>query len=537
MNPQKRTLQNLIMLMGLFFLGLFLNYVSSRNIFMLHGISSLYFLILSIVLTLYFSSRIIDRPMRPLLIAIGLLICLWTFMRACRYMIFLDAEQISRYCWYCYYVSMLFIPQLNFQAALSLGRKKEDPLPGICILSGIVTVIFILLVLTNDYHRLIFDFNPDYDQWNDNHTHELMYWVMTCWHYVFFAISIRILSAKSRLSASRRLGWLPVAYGVFFAVFLVIELLHLQDNWFDFGNFSFTEPACFLCGGFLILSISTGLIPSNKGYSQILSASSIPAVIMDKDDRIVYRSYTADRLQKDLQGILPPDEDFLTFSHPVSGGTAYWQMDVSRINILNKELEEVRDALSEESDLIAMRNSLGKRRASIEEKNRVYDAIAARVQHQSFTIRELSDKAIKQPDQADGFMRIICIYLAYIKRMSNLMLQSSISEEMERNELQLALGESARYLEKAGIPAAVISDELDPVCPSERLTDVYEQFQSILEQALPGLKGVTARLEKDWLKLIIEGVSEPLDIPADAGAEYEDGILYVSIPLGQDVKA
>lgn len=65
---------------------------------------------------------------------------------------------VERYSWYSYYLPMLFIPQEAVQMAVLLGQPEEYTLPKWSKLLYIPTTLCFLLVLTNDFHQLVFSF-------------------------------------------------------------------------------------------------------------------------------------------------------------------------------------------------------------------------------------------------------------------------------------------------------------------------------------------------------------------------------------------
>ena len=68
------------------------------------------------------------------------------------------------------------------------------------------------------------------------------------------------------------------------------------------------------------------------------------------------------------------------------------------IDFINRRLEELGEQLNEETSFYRLENALQEERAQIEEKDRVYDAIAARVLPQSREIARLCREAGEDED-------------------------------------------------------------------------------------------------------------------------------------------
>ena len=70
-------------------------------------------------------SRILQRPVRRYLLAIGGMLSFWLFVRASKWMLFAHDSQMNRYCWYSYYIPMVLVPLLA--GMLSCSYKRSAP--------------------------------------------------------------------------------------------------------------------------------------------------------------------------------------------------------------------------------------------------------------------------------------------------------------------------------------------------------------------------------------------------------------------------
>lgn len=200
------------------------------------------------------------------------------------------------------------------------------------------------------------------------------------------------------------------------------------------------------------------------------------------------------------------DEDTIVYRSPMAGGYAYWQVDISELNRINMELEEAQEQIAEEADLIRRANEMKEKRAQIDAKSKAYDRIAVRVLRQSQKIAVLSAEARKNRETFDRSMRLVAIYAAYIKRMSNMMLLAA-EGRIKKMELTLAIAESVRYLNKAGILSEIYGEPDESLADAGMLADVYERFELLLEQALPTLEALHITFAGSVLKLSFEGAA------------------------------
>lgn len=531
MNPKKRSFSAFGLLLGSYALLSLINVLPADGSFIPKNTSAVLYFIPAVFITLYFASRIIDRRVRNYLVSIGMLIIFWCVLRAAKYVAFAETESVSRFIWYLYYIPMLMIPLLSFHAALYTGESEDKKAVFVTTVTTIITVICILFVLTNDLHQLVFRFKPDLIDWNDDYTHEPIYYIIAVWDALLFFFSTALLFRKCRLSTSRKLTWIPVAYLCFGAFGLyLLGTDNLPRLWGKTIG-EFPEISCYMLGGFWVLCITIGLIPSNHGYGKLFQKASIAASITDLSHNVVYQSRCAADLTKEQLCAANPvaiNENTLVYHKPVTGGYTYWQVDITELSRINRELKKTSERIAEENKIIRQANELKRRQAQIDAKSKVFDKIAVRVLPQSQKIAFLSEEARSDKSKFERNMRLISIYAVYIKRLSNLMLMSQ-PENIRKTELALALSESVRYLNKAGIPSEISCVPDESVASSKILISVYEQFEILLEQALPDLQALQIIMSENVLKLTFEGVI--LTAPRDfTGTIETDGdITFVRL--------
>lgn len=208
-------------------------------------------------------------------------------------------------------------------------------------------------------------------------------------------------------------------------------------------------------------------------------------------------------------------------------------MDITELNRINLELEEAQEQIAEEADLIRRENEMKEKRAQIDAKSRAYDRIAVRVLPQSQKIALLSAEARNNTAKFDLNMRLVAIYAAYIKRMSNMMLLAS-EGRISKTELTLAIAETVRYLNKAGILSDVFADADESLMDGKMLIDAYEKFEILLEQSLPTLEALYITFAGNIVKLSFEGASLAVPDDWDAALEQDDGTTFVRLYLRED---
>ncbi len=105
--------------------------------------------------------RIVPKNTRRYLSAVAFFLILWMVIRTVKYYFVVDPN-INRILWYCYYIPMLFVPLFSVFVSASIGKPENSRMSKWLIPATILTFIFTLFVLTNDFHQLVFAFPQSY---------------------------------------------------------------------------------------------------------------------------------------------------------------------------------------------------------------------------------------------------------------------------------------------------------------------------------------------------------------------------------------
>ena len=524
----------LLQLAVLYIISAFISdFTPDPSVFLIRNAPTLVLMIFSLALTRYFSDRIIEHHTRRYLVGIAGLITLWIVLRGAKYIAFAETDVIARHIWYLYYIPALFIPLLSIFSALSVGAKGEFRLQMKHVIMAGVTLILAILVMTNDLHQLVFRFRPGFADWDSDYARAPVHYLVYSWIVLLYIGAICILFSRCRVSASRRLVWLPLLpllFGVCYTTLYAIDAWP-RVNGALFGEFP--EAVCFTVAGITLSLIYIGLIPSNEGYGRLFEQSELAAQIADQHLNVVFKSANAaplSREQLDSPSSLLLDHDTRLHRKTVSGGFVYWQDDIAELNRINEELREIGDQLAEEAELLRLRNELEEERARIRAKTKVYDEIAAKVLSQSQKIVALCADAEQDPNRYTPNMKTVCLLAVYIKRYANLMLLAADRDSIDVQELALAIRESLRSLLEIGIQTDE-SFSSSFLITSPNALSTYALFEQFLEAALPTLRGVQVSVAGDELKLTIEGAELQLPEDADATISTEDDISYIKMPL------
>jgi len=522
------------------------------DVFPWRMLSSIYFLALGVLLVIYFAERIADRgTLKRWMLFCAWLIVLFMLLRMVKYEAFPADSALARYTWYLYYLPMLYIPLCTFYATLCIEGEGKREFGKVKWVVGVITSVLFLFVLSNDFHQKVFGFHEGFWNWDREYTHGWGYFAVITWTYFLYGFSVVMMFRKCRLSRVKRKWWItmiPFVIGITMQLLIAFELMPKMNG---LMVINFPEAVCFMIALFWECCIRIGLIPTNKGYGELMQVSSLALQITDKAGKTIYKSISADELEDIHKNKTEPillDENTELYCEPIAGGYTYWQNDISELNEINKKLEEVHSLLAEEAELIRLENELKEKQVSIEQRTKLYEAINARTITQSKKIADLAEVALKTGDREirNYNAGIICFLGAYIKRHANLMLLAENEKMMSTAELGMAIAESLRYLANVDIPTAYVGN-VNVKIPTDDVILLYEIFEKLIENTLSDLKAVYVKLENSAgivLKLTLEGVSAALSeetkeklfqIGIPVTIKYEDDNSYIRFRLTREV--
>lgn len=512
------------------------------------NISTPYLLLLCVCLVLYYAHRVSPAGrLSALMKALSWMALSLILLRAVKYSVVAEVGVLARHTWYLYYVPMLLIPLLLFDIALLIVPKKSG-YGAIARYSALgLTLAFLLLILTNDLHQLVFRFRPGFADWDAVYTHGLLFYAVIFWEYALYVTAIAVLIVKCRIGSSKKTAWILL---IPFVIGIAMSLLLMTDNMPKINGTNWIEfPEALILMAVVVLEccMQLGLIPTNAKYGKLFQQFSIAAQITDPQGVAVYTSRSAIPLTTE-QFSLPSGsrigEHTVLHKLELPGGFGFWQDDLTQLDRLNAELAESKEALSQEAELARLRNELKERQARIDQRTLVYDTIAKRTQRQSQAISRLAETGCRtqDPTQKAACRSQITRLGAYIKRYANLTLLSQEHSEIEVGELGLSLSEVLRYLNFCGTPGEFLQNG-DGRMSAAAALEVFEAFETLLEENHACLRGVFVNLtvrRTVTLKLTFENLQTPLsDSMAqglrDAGVVFdekrEDDVTYLCFTL------
>ena len=438
----------------------------------LHHLTTFAYLTIIMIWAQSIRQRIDEGKVRNRILTACALMVLLFFLRMCKYSYF-ENVYVLEYIWHAYSISLIGIPLFMFMAALRTEPVGDERcLDIIERILVIVSILFAVAVLTNSLHSQVYHIivHPDKE-----YTREWLYYVIVTWRILLSIGTLYVLFRKCSLTAARKKWYIP-------AICIAASLILLTWYLICGGSpkigghklFQLQEAVCipFIMAFESIIQI--GLIPVNSGFLRLFYHSGINACIYDKDNRPAVVSYN----WTDTKG----DEDHRVRKETISGGYVTWVEDITAINRLNHQIEEVTEELNNENDLIRQENKVRAERVSFETKNRLYNRIAMAVRTKAVRVDDMLTK-LREDMDGDEFRNNIIyssVLSAYIKRMGNLMILTDGVATLSSKELGLAINESLQYLELKGV-ICNYTEAGECLLPSKAVLLAYELFETAVE--------------------------------------------------------
>ena len=531
---QKNRNLNKIIIAGLVIAAIIcriLGKVSSRYIYIIAGVlRTLIYIGLYIGWGISINKRVVQKAAKNTLLFISGLMIFWFIVRSIKYFFAMDVN-VERYSWYSYYLPMLFIPQAAVQMAVLLGQPEEYTLPKWSKLLYIPTTLCSLLVLTNDFHQLVFSFSAG-EVWTDKgYSYVWGYYIVLLWDVICAVSAFVLMVYKCR--SSRRKKYLPI---IGICISIIYAIIYASGaEWMQVIGGDITAALCLMFMCIFESCLHCGLIQTNTGYEQLFEVCTMGAQITDQDYHVIYTSANAMKLSEMVMRQAEKEEvriDKKTMikNRPIQGGHILWQEDIEDIMMLLDRLEENRKTI-EESNCLEQENYQTKAKIyMLREKNRLYDKLQTQTAGQIGLLNELLIRYEEEEDLAESRRLLAKISLigTYIKRYGNLIFIGERAEISDVAELGACLEESFSSLKLMGIECALTAPAGERIYVQDAVR-IYSFFESIVEACVNSIQFMWVKIRPCGEELIV-----CMEVESEANlssffdktekGEYEDGV-------------
>ena len=483
--------------------------------------------------------RILQTQVRRYMTGVSFLAVFWFIVRSMKYYFIADPGAI-RQLWYWYYFPMLFIPLFSVFVSMSLGKPESYRLPKWTILLYVPTLLFLLLVLTNDLHQIVFSF-PAGKVWSDSDNgYEYGYYLVIGWEILCALSAFAVMLVKCRLAQRRK--YLPA---FLLSCSIVYAFIYASGvEWMQLIGGDIAAVQCLMFTGILESCIQCGLIQTNTGYDELFEAGTFGAQIADSNYHICYASANSPQLseqamRKAEEDTISLDKNTLLKSHPIGGGHVYWQEDITDITALLEKLEENRETIAESNHLEQENYRVKLKINTLREKNRLYDLLQEETAHQIDLLNFLFSRYNVEdtPEKRRSLLAKMTVIGAYIKRRGNLIFIREKTKTTDTTELSLCMEESFANLDLMGVECGVDIPKGAKIFTQDAIS-AYDFFEKVMETAIDDLRCVwlKARSLTDSIvfRLEVECESSLADLQDTCeSCSFEDGVWRFVLRIGK----
>ena len=399
------------------------------------------------------SHRMIRRDVRRVVGVMGWLMVGWLLLRLFKYQLPQEGS-LCRMCWYGYYLFQLALPVALLYLTEILDRTEGEkqlvrpPWPPL-----VVYVLSVLLVMTNDLHQLVFRFTSG-GNWVSDYHYGPGYWIVMVFSLLFLASALWNLLRKGHRSHSRRGRILPLLFCGGLLVYLAAYIKRVPLAW----ESDLTVNICILSVLFFEAVLHSGMIPVNIQYQRLFASAPINLTLLDGDGRTVLSSPGAHpisrsvwkRLCTEIQQPLLRDRDTQYHAVPVRSGMAVWQEDLSQINRLRREIQDVQTRLEAANALLREEGEVKKRLLAAETNRALFEQLDQDMERRITSLAHLIE-TLPEAEHPRNLTAYITLCLCHIKRRMNLFFLARQGESLPGNELGMYMEELAELGRYGGL--------------------------------------------------------------------------------------
>ena len=499
-------------------------------------------LVLYTIVIFMWMHNMINRVLRPSIVTrvklIAILLICYLTVRTVKYEIFMGNEDAVRIARNFYLVFPLILTQLVFLTSLHVGKSERENISKYWNLLWIPTCVSALLILTNDYHELVFSADPNARGLN---LYGPVFYFILIYIGILAILTITFTMLYSTKTSHMSSVNLPISILVIWIIYTYLYMTEWEPFEFVKILFKSAEFNILMVLLFIESLVFMRLLPSNRGYESFLQLSSLNIGIVDSNKEMIFRpkKYSDIDLALVDKAILNPifiDEDTLLESANITGGTSFWFVDFTDFNNLKRKLLSMSEDMLNENELLKANNALEKNMVKVEEAREIREHIQMKLKPQFDQLKYILMNLPEDEDLFEVKLKHACFLDVYIKRYSNLFLITKNKKILDLAELRLAFSESLDYLKLSDVNTSLVWD-LQGRFDAKYCLDLYEIFQYALEFYMPGIDIFQVSLyRKDripTLSIKITGV-EPKSFLSKYKDTYADRGVLIDEDLTED---
>ena len=501
-------------------------YVYHRDVLSLDLIRTSIYIALTIWWAFSIRVRVVRNSNRRVFITIAALIVFWVVVRSCRYY-FVEDPTIKKWLWFSYYISMVLIPTCCLTLAVHASDTNNKPLNKKLIVAFSISVVLILIVLTNDLHELVFVFDRDFPIEDEVYSPGLIYFIIMAWELLQSLVALLILITKYKRSNLDKAIILPFVPFVAMCVYVVTYGLgYIPCEFLD----DMTLVNCLLIILTFEACIHSGLIRVNSHYISFFKNSELEVAITDEDLKLLLASnnfndsMSFDGRQLLANGYVDTDGTRTRIA-ALDSGYVVWRQDITRLSEILSELEQTRQEIANRNSLLAQRVELDKKRYQISQQDELFTLVSLATKDQIALLSDLIGlyKLAESNTDKRSLLSKIAVVGAYLKRRNNLVFSSYSRQYIDLSEVGLCINESLTTLKMAGISASYKINLFEEI----HITLAYKMYdfiEAVIEASFSSAQAYLVILDKLETKYLVKVLVDEVDDLSKLKYQYQKDI-------------
>lgn len=409
----------------------------------------------------------------------------WNLIALIKYQ--LPLSPFTRFLWYLYYIFFLGLPLCSFLIAMEINfdstkkNNKKIYRPFI-----VLYVILLAFVLTNDFHHLVFDFDPN-GNWSDIYTYKIVYYCIAAYCIVTFLSGTIILYQKSKKSPYKYVRLYP----------LLVAFLLISYNLGYMANIEYIRETniTFLYSLLAILfqeaALNCGYIPTNSYYKQLFTSAPLHMNLYDLNGNAVLSSSNAVKLTDDhIQTILHAKKlhlkitpDTILHSSCIHGGYVVYCEDIKYLNKLHESIDSTNQNLQKTNRMLQQERNIKQQKVISDFNVSLFTTLETNIKEKTNVLQKEIHSYIQSTTHSEAQLAYITLLLVHIKRRCNLFFIQKETSVMKSLELSIYLDELCEFALLNHVNCLARIQELD-VLEVAIATQIYDILFALIEECM-----------------------------------------------------
>lgn len=376
------------------------------------------------------------------------------------------------YTWYLLYIPLLFIPSMWFITNNQIYIKNKTYKKVVAIISLAISLLLLLLVLTNNLHQFVFIFPDDV---TGNHVgdykYNIGYFVLYAFIFVeilttivlFYVFSLKKTTIKQKIFPS-----------MVILLVLVYSILYVATDIFVPYLSDMTLVYTVLGTLLVYVLLKCGLVKNSGAYFEFFETCNVPLAIVNEKADIEYQNtrYEEQKASKNM----------LLQKQKLNSGTLLVLEDVGKLKSLQNNLKKEIEKLEYSNKILKKNKEILQKEKQIEFHTMLYNKVEKQIKNKRFVLEQLLNnlptKITKEnKNQTKEILNEIKIVVGYLKRKTSLILFAEQKNEISKDELRLLFNESFNDLKWLKINAGIGLDEKPvPISTANKFYDIYNEL-------------------------------------------------------------